>query len=196
MGMIDKDSLSEKLQWESVNSTSMWAAVPPLWLCYRVTLRTDRTKALRLEWLGNRNDELGTFTDWGLAQAAAQADYEARIRSALLPTIPPSPIYIAIDATGCEYIEEDRDRAVKRAKQLLDGAEERGRLKAIGEAPEFQEQRDAVLEEAAKVADSWQKTALHLGADTRGVSSTQHLLAADMASDIAGSIRSLIKGGK
>jgi hypothetical protein len=71
------------LEWESIDSTSMWASTKPLWMTYRITLRADRMKALRLEMLGNRTEELGIYGEWDEAKAAAQADYSARILSAI-----------------------------------------------------------------------------------------------------------------
>jgi hypothetical protein len=70
-----------QLLWESVDSASEWAAVPEFWMCYRISLRSDRQKVLRLEWLGNRNDELGLFLTWDGAREAARADFAARLEA-------------------------------------------------------------------------------------------------------------------
>lgn len=59
-----------------------YAIVPALWIAYRVTLRSDGMKVLRVEQLENHNDDLGIFRDTEAAKAAAQADYEIR-RSAV-----------------------------------------------------------------------------------------------------------------
>jgi hypothetical protein len=67
-----------ELHWDSIDTTCMWAAVPQFWICYRISLQADRTKVLRLEWLGNKTDTLGHFFTWKHAKAAAQADIRAR----------------------------------------------------------------------------------------------------------------------
>lgn len=79
------------VEWESVESTSEFACVREWWCMYRITLRTDGQKQLRLEWLGNKNDDLGIFLHWDQAKAAAQADYETRIRTALAPSVVAEP---------------------------------------------------------------------------------------------------------
>lgn len=74
------------LEWESIDSSCMWANVREFWLQYRITLRADGMKVLRREWMSNRTEEGGIFNEWDAAKAAAQADYTARIRSALATT--------------------------------------------------------------------------------------------------------------
>jgi len=68
------------LRWDNLDGTSSWATIAPLWMCYRVALRSDGMKVLRLEWLGNRTDELGLFGTWDEARTAAQGDLNARLR--------------------------------------------------------------------------------------------------------------------
>lgn len=75
------------LEWESVDSTSEWAALADLWMCYRISLRTDGIKVLRLEWLGNRTDEIGQYLDWDAARAAGQSDFAYRVSAALDPAL-------------------------------------------------------------------------------------------------------------
>jgi hypothetical protein len=73
------------LAWDGINPESMWAAVKPWWSMYRITLRADRRKQLRLEMLGDRNEDLGDFADWDQAKAAAQADFETRMSTLYHP---------------------------------------------------------------------------------------------------------------
>ncbi|OJX17927.1 MAG: hypothetical protein BGO82_17100 [Devosia sp. 67-54] len=67
------------LEWESIDNTAMWANVVPFWLQYRITLRADRQKVLRSEWLGNRREDIGIFADWDAAKVAAQTDFNERL---------------------------------------------------------------------------------------------------------------------
>jgi len=78
------------LVWESINSSSMWAAqkwatATEFWWCYRVALTAERAHSLVLEMGGNHNIYLGLHSTWDEAAIAAQADYEQRILSALNP---------------------------------------------------------------------------------------------------------------
>lgn len=74
------------LEWDDYAHPYMmsYAVIPTLWFAYRITLRSDGAKVLRLERLENSNEDLGVFPDLGAAKAAAQADCEKRVLSALI----------------------------------------------------------------------------------------------------------------
>jgi hypothetical protein len=81
------------LRWESVDSLSMWASIPDLWMTYRIGLLVDRTKVLKLEMLGNRTELLGTFTEWDDAKDMALANLRSRVLTVVYaPTSPSSEI--------------------------------------------------------------------------------------------------------
>jgi len=74
------------LKWEHFDSHHMaYATVPSLWIAYRIALRTDGRKVVRLEMLGDKNGDLGTCRSWEEAKHTAQSDYAARINSAIEP---------------------------------------------------------------------------------------------------------------
>jgi hypothetical protein len=68
------------LKWDDYSHPYMmsYATLPALWIAYRIAARSDGAKVLRLEFLGNRTDDLGAFPTTDGAKAAAQADYEKR----------------------------------------------------------------------------------------------------------------------
>lgn len=76
-----------EFDWAGEQCTVRYAASRGFWVGYRIGLRADGRKALHIERIGNE-DRIGDYAEWEEAEAAAQADYEARIRSALISPAP------------------------------------------------------------------------------------------------------------
>lgn len=72
-----------EFDWAGEQCTVRYAASRGFWVGYRIGLRADGRKALHIERIGNE-DRIGDYAEWEEAEAAAQADYDARIRSALV----------------------------------------------------------------------------------------------------------------
>lgn len=105
------------LEWKSTDSTSMWASQKwasdvQFWWTYRISRRSNRVHQVRLEGVNYGNADLGRFATWDEAKTAAQADCEARIRSALLI----SPDTAGLGSTGEATTFDQLKAAVERSR--------------------------------------------------------------------------------